>query len=338
MLLKHKLNARCCRAKAGVEVLIATIFSVALSACTPTNDSLVVIPIDPKPNTLLFANLVSGSQAYRFVFSTIAAATFVDADVAKRDMKQLTSAECAMQECADDPSSLPGTPPDYYWLPSLQAGQWKVPVGSVAAAVNYRQFSDYYGARFDGLLGLPAIATLNWLWNRSAGTMRGYSSDSRFFARERDNMVCTPMEMIAGGIPAIQLELSGQPAWFALDTSMGGSLSGELNRAQGVALRSSNSIAAEVMFSPKAPAGESWRHALLQLKSASLAGIQLDGLAFDETEGHSSLGLGFLYKLDKAAFDFANHRFCIPASTRVKPDRLPTQAELRRVAAASGKD
>ncbi|ANB74316.1 hypothetical protein AYM40_19535 [Paraburkholderia phytofirmans OLGA172] len=336
MLPERKVNW-CCRANTAANLLTIAIFSIAASACTPGNDALTVIPIDPAPSALLFAKLVSGPHTYRFVFSTNALTMIVDTTMAKRDLKQLTQSECKAQDCANDSSMQAGASPEYYWLPPLKSGQWALPEDSAAAAFDYRQIAAQYG-QIDGLLGLPAITTLNWLWNRGAGTMSGYRYDSQFFSQARDALVCTAMEMIEGGKPAIQLEVGGQREWFVLDTSADGRLSGNLSRTLVSALRSGHGVAAEVMFSPPAPSGQSWRHALLKPKSMSLAGIRVDGLAFDEADGRSTLGIGFLYKLDKAAFDFANHRFCVPASTRVKPDPLPTQAELDRLAASARRD
>ncbi len=336
MLPERKVHW-CCRANTAANLLTIAVFIIAASACTPRNDALTVIPIDPEPNSLLFAKLVSGPHTYRFVFSTNALTMVVDTAMAKRDLKQLTQSECEAQECVNGSVTQAGESPDYYWLPALKNDQWTLPDGSTAAAFDYRQIAAQYG-QIDGLLGLPAITTLNWLWSRGAGTMSGYRYDSRFFSRTRDALVCTAMEMIEGGKPAIQLDVGGQPEWFILDTSADGRLSGNLNRTLVSALRSGHGVAAEVIFSPSAPAGQSWRHALLKPKSISLAGIRVDGLAFDEADSRSALGISFLYKLDRAAFDFANHRFCIPASTRVKPDSLPTQAELDRRAASTRPD
>jgi hypothetical protein len=339
MMSKYKLTARCGRAKAGAGVLVMMIFSVTFSACTPNDDARVVIPTEMK-DVPLSLKLTSGPHSYRFLLSTVTLNTVVDQAMAKRDLKPLTPAECAVRECPDIVNGESETPFKYYWLPQLQAGQWTIPSDFALAPFDYAEHAEEPGGRVDGVLGVTTIGTLNWLWNRSAGTMSGYRADSRFFAAERSKMVCTAMEMLGGRAPAIQLELGGQPQWFEIDTAMTGKLSGNLNRKHLAALRAGNGIAAEVMFTPKGRPAESGRHALVQPKSISLAGVPLDGLAFDEivAYGDSTLGVSFLQKLDNAAFDFGDHRFCIPASTRVKPDTLPTQAELERLATPTPHD
>ena len=80
--------------------------------------------------------------------------------------------------------------------------------------------------------------------------MSGYRH-SRFFSRTRDALVCTAMEMIEGGKPAIQLDVGGQPEWFVLDTSADGRLSGNLSRLLVSALRSATVSQRKSYFRPR---------------------------------------------------------------------------------------
>ncbi|MGV7243114.1 hypothetical protein [Caballeronia sordidicola] len=309
---------------------------VLLSACSPQDDAVVIFPIQKEPKLPMLVKVVAGASTYQLVFATGNNATTVDAGIAARDLTPLTSRDRAAFEKNGewflDRTGFTGQI-GYYDGVSMSREDWKIPSDKIIAALDYGPTAKLLGVQVDGMLGAPAIATLNWIWDRQAGDVRGYLFDSVFFAKKREKLTCVPMETQLSGAPGIQIVLGGQPVWFDLDTLVLGRLSGVLSQADAIRLRQGGAVAAEVNYSPPGNGGSQASHSLLKLKPGSLANIAAEGLAFDEAmPGDSSkLGMVFLSKFEKAAFDFSDHRFCFPATTRLAPDKFPTQAEVRQI-------
>jgi hypothetical protein len=119
--------------------------------------------------------------------------------------------------------------------------------------------------------------------------------------------------------------------WFTLDTGFVGDASGSLSIADVAPLRHVNALSGEVTVhrakSADGKAGESVT--VVQVKTAQLENLQLDGLVFHQIAlSPARLGVSFINRFKRVAFDFETNRFCFVPPKQSMPDKLPTKAEL----------
>lgn len=316
--------------------LLATVTSLALTACTPPQRPVAVIRIGNSPLQPAMLEATQDSRTLHLLFDTGSAGTLLDLDLAKQWLEPLPASERQRRGEAGEtlPEKVGGLfgdlPVTYFRTRSIHFQQWQIPLADVIPATRIIALSASLGRPVDGVLGMPAISTLTWVWDRNIRSLLGYRSPPGEFAGQPEAMSCTKLGISEGGAAALQVDVGGEPGWLVLDTGLLGDMSGTLSRQDLAWLRERRQIGKEVVFRGAigldgVPAGP---RMLVRVKDITVAGHHFDGLGFQESDSSSRLGLAFLHKLDRALLDFAGERFCFSPPADTRPDRLPSQQEL----------
>lgn len=320
--------------------LSAVLIPAALSACTKADAPVAIVPLDRGGvPPLLTVNI--GERPYQLAFDTGTTFIVLDPHTASRHLKQLSDTEITSWGRYREPLARTATllggeqaTIEYYRVPPLRYGRWALPFAAFVDGIQLptlEALSRRAGSRVNGLLGITPISTLNWIWNPGVGRLEGYRFASKSFNTQRDNMTCTAISVQPDGLPAIALQIGGWTIWSILDTGFVGDASGSLSIADVAILRHLKALTGEVTAhgttSAERKAGESLT--AVQVKTAHLENLQFDDLVFHQIALSSArLGVSFINRFERVAFDFEKNRFCFVPPKHSVPDKLPTQAEL----------
>lgn len=317
-------------------LLLVAAASLALAACDTPQRPVAVIRIGESPHHPAILEASQDGKTLHLLFDTGSAGTLLDLALARQRLEPLTAAERQRRDEAGEtlPDKVGGLygnlPVTYFRTRPIRFQQWDVPQADIMPATSIIGLSASLGRPVDGVLGMPAISTLAWVWDRDIGSLLGYRTLPGELAGQPEDMVCTKLGISEGGTAALQVDVAGEPSWLALDTGLLGDMSGTLSRQDLAYLRERQQIGKEVAFRGASgldgtPAGP---RMLVRVKDIVVAGHHFDGLGFQESDSSSRLGLAFLHKLDRALLDFTGERFCFTPPADSRPDRLPSQQEL----------
>ncbi|WP_158515291.1 retropepsin-like aspartic protease [Paraburkholderia phytofirmans] len=317
------------------------LMTVTLGACSRHNEPVAVVPLEPGGMApVLTVNI--GANRYQFVFDTGATTNLIDPRIAARHLGRMSEEQMRQWERYQEPlprstSLLGGAAAaiQYYRASSVRYGGWTIPSSGLIPAVDapeLTRLSQSAGTPLDGVLGMRSIAALNWIWDRHAGRLEGYRFGSKNFAPLLHDMACTAISIQPNGLPAITLDLPPWGAtWFVIDTGFVTNYSGSLSIADVAVLRHMKALSGEVTASNGQSADPATRESdtFVQVGAARLEHLTFDRLVFEQIALSSArLGMGFINRFERVAFDFEANRFCFAPPIRTMPDTLPTRAEL----------
>ena len=317
------------------------LMTVTLVACSRHNEPVAVVPLEPGGMPpVLTVNI--GAHRYQFLFDTGATTNVIDPQIAARRLGRMSEEQMRQWERYQEP--LPrstsllgggGAAIQYYRASSVRYGRWTISSSGLIPSVDapeLARLSQIAGTPLDGALGMRSIAALNWIWDRNAGRLEGYRFGSKIFAPLLRDMTCTPISIQPDGLPAIALDLQSWGAtWFVIDTGFVTHYSGSLSIADVAVLRHMKALSGEVTASNGQSVDPATRESdtFVQVRAARFEHLRFDNLVFEQIAlSPARLGMGFINRFERVAFDFEANRFCFAPPIRTMPDKLPTRAEL----------
>lgn len=301
------------------KILVPLWVAVLASGCGPAPDeALVTLDIPADPHAPVVADVVIDGHIHPLVVDTGASEIIFDLAVAQRMFKPSPERDSGVA------TGLHGDVPVQRFATGrpLVVGDWRLRTEGTVMATDLSALMAETGAH--GVLGMTALAGLDWLWDNQRRRLQGFAPGDRRFTAATRGLQCVEM-LSYDGIPGIEVALAdGTRGVFLLDTGdlmASGGLSDEdleTLQAQG-ALETS-------FLSPypqrDAAGAEVGRLRMASLRGVHLGAVALDGLVMHAQRNASRLGRGFFAKPDRVALDFQDFRMCMSADAPLSPDAL----------------